>query len=54
MQYVIAYDLGTGGLKSSIFDEQGISITSDFQQCATFYPEADFREQRPGDWWDML
>jgi xylulokinase len=54
MEYVIAYDLGTGGLKSSVFDEQGVSITSDFKQCKTFYPAPDFREQRPGDWWDMF
>ena len=54
MNYVIAYDLGTGGLKSSIFDEQGVSVASDFKQCETFYPEPDFREQRPEDWWDMF
>jgi sugar (pentulose or hexulose) kinase len=38
MKYLIAYDMGTGGLKSSIFDENGVSITSDFKQCDTYYP----------------
>jgi xylulokinase len=54
MEYVIAYDLGTGGLKSSIFNERGISVASGFKQCETFYSEPDFREQRPGDWWDIF
>jgi xylulokinase len=54
MRYVIAYDLGTGGLKSSIFDEKGISITSCFRQCQTYYPAPDLREQRPREWWDMV
>jgi xylulokinase len=54
MKYVIAYDMGTGGLKSSIFDERGVSIVSSFKQCATYYPAPDFREQRPAEWWDIF
>ena len=54
MKYVIAYDLGTGGLKSSIFDENGVSVTSSFKQCETYYPAQDFREQKPGEWWNIF
>ena len=54
MKYVIAYDMGTGGLKSSIFDENGISVTSSFRQCETYYPAQDFREQKPEEWWSTF
>jgi len=54
MKYIIAYDLGTGGIKTSLFDESGVSIASRFMQCETYYPAPDFREQRPDDWWDIL
>jgi xylulokinase len=54
MKYVIAYDMGTGGLKSSIFDETGLPVTSDFKQCETYYRVPDFREQRPVDWWSTF
>ncbi len=54
MKYIIAYDLGTGGIKSSLFDENGISIASSFKQCKTYYPAPDFREQDPEDWWRIL
>jgi len=54
MRYIIAYDLGTGGIKTSLFDERGESIASSFAQCETYYPAHDFREQRPEDWWNIL
>jgi xylulokinase len=54
MKYIIAYDLGTGGLKTSLYTEEGKAVASDFRQCATYYPEAEFREQKPDEWWEML
>ena len=54
MKYIIAYDLGTGGMKASLFDENGVSIASAMEECKTYYPKDDFREQRPEDWWNML
>ncbi len=54
MKYFIAYDLGTGGIKTSLFDEKGNSVASAFEECDTIYPENDFREQRPQDWWNIL
>ncbi|MDR1801718.1 MAG: FGGY-family carbohydrate kinase [Lachnospiraceae bacterium] len=52
--YIIAYDLGTGGIKTSLFDEKGKKIKSVFGQCETLYPQMDFREQKPSDWWELV
>ena len=54
MKYIIAYDLGTGGIKTSLFDARGERLVSCFTPCDTTYPAPDFREQRPEDWWRML
>jgi xylulokinase len=51
MVYIIAYDLGTGGTKASLFDVNGNSLASHFFPCKTYYPEENFREQKPEDWW---
>ncbi len=54
MKYIIAYDIGTGGTKASLFDENGVSRASAFVPCETSYPKPDFREQRPDDWWNSV
>jgi len=54
MKYIIAYDLGTGGIKTSLFDERGEIVSSCFASCETYYPAPDFREQKPEDWWQIL
>ena len=54
MSTILAYDLGTGGLKASLFDEEGISKASAFRPCDTYYGGTNFREQDPNDWWQML
>ena len=54
MKYIIAYDLGTGGTKTSLFDENGVSRASAFTDCQTFYPHSGWHEQRPQDWWDSV
>lgn len=48
---LIAYDLGTGGIKSSLFDEQGHSLAESFIQYETYYPQKGWCEQAPMDWW---
>lgn len=48
---LIAYDLGTGGIKASLFDVEGNSLAEVFQQYDTFFPAERFVEQRPMDWW---
>ncbi|MCT4544841.1 MAG: FGGY-family carbohydrate kinase [Vallitalea sp.] len=54
MTYIIAYDLGTGGIKASLFDIDGKSLSSSFFPCRTYYPEENFREQKPEDWWKSV
>lgn len=54
MNYVIAYDLGTGGTKASLYDENGILQTAAFVSCETFYPQSGWHEQRPKDWWSSV
>lgn len=54
MKHVIAYDLGTGGIKTSIFDENGISCGFCFMPYDTRFPKEGFREQKPDAWWDAV
>jgi len=51
MNTVLAFDLGTGGVKTSLFDEAGRSLASSFAGYETFYPGPGRHEQRPEDWW---
>lgn len=54
MKYIIAYDLGTGGTKTSLFDENGKSCGSSFYACETSFPQSGWHEQRPEDWWHSV
>ena len=54
MKYFIAYDLGTGGIKTGIYGEDGISRGFCFKAYDTYFPRPNFREQRPEDWWNAL
>ena len=54
MKYLIAYDLGTGGTKTSLFDEKGNSVNSSFYACETYFPKNGWHEQRPEDWWKSV
>lgn len=49
---LIAYDLGTGGIKASLFDVDGNSLAEVFQQYETYFPADKFTEQKPMDWWN--
>ncbi|MDR2755216.1 MAG: FGGY-family carbohydrate kinase [Planctomycetaceae bacterium] len=51
---IISYDLGTGGNKASLFDADGVGITSVFEPYETFYPAVGRHEQRPIDWWNAV
>lgn len=51
---VIAYDLGTGGIKSSLFSTRGELLESVFIPYETYYPQPDWQEQAPEDWWQSL
>jgi xylulokinase len=53
-RYILAYDLGTGGNKASLYDEEGVCIASCFEPYETFYPEVGWHEQRPADYWHAV
>lgn len=52
--YIIAYDLGTGGNKASLYDSSGNCIADTFVYYQTHYPKAGWHEQRPEDWWKAV
>jgi xylulokinase len=51
---IIAYDLGTGGIKASLYDLDGKSHDSVFKAYETSYPERNFHEQAPLQWWNAI
>ena len=53
-QFIIAWDLGTGGNKASLFDVDGHCLADVFVPYETLYPAAGWHEQRPMDWWHAV
>ncbi len=51
---ILAYDLGTGGNKASLYDASGRCLNSVFVPYETHYPRAGWHEQRPEAWWDSV
>jgi len=51
---IIAYDLGTGGNKASLYDVDGNCLGAVFVPYETTYPQAGWHEQRPMDWWNAV
>lgn len=51
---LIAYDLGTGGAKASLYDEDGACLRNAFLPYDTRYPAGGWHEQRPLDWWNAI
>jgi xylulokinase len=51
---IIAYDLGTGGSKASLYDLDGSCVGTVFVPYQTMYPAAGWHEQRPEDWWKAV
>ncbi len=49
-EYVIACDLGTGGCKSSLYDEGGDCLDGIFEEYPTYYPGDRMHEQKPAEW----
>ena len=54
MDTLIAYDLGTGGNKASLYDATGQLLAAEFVPYTTEYPRAGWHEQRPAAWWDSV
>jgi xylulokinase len=53
-QYIIAWDLGTGGNKASLYDVDGNCVAQSFVSYETTYPAHGWHEQRPMDWWQAV
>jgi xylulokinase len=51
---IIAYDLGTGGTKASLYDADGSCLAGVFVSYETHYPDTGWHEQRPEDWWNAV
>ncbi|MFN8564509.1 MAG: FGGY-family carbohydrate kinase [Anaerolineae bacterium] len=54
MTTILAYDLGTGGCKASLYDVSGTTLASVFHAYDTHYPHPGWHEQRPQDWWEAV
>lgn len=50
MKTMLAFDLGTSGVKCSLFSVEGTLLGSRYKEYETFYPRTDWREQKPLDW----
>lgn len=48
---LIAYDLGTGGVKASLYNEAFETLAKSFLEYPTFYPGRNLHVQRIADWW---
>lgn len=53
-ELIFAYDLGTSGIKVTIYDSKGRCIGKDFEPYDTLYPSSSYHEQRPLDWWKSI
>ncbi|MCP4629969.1 MAG: pentose kinase [bacterium] len=53
-QYIIAYDLGTGGNKASLYDFEGRCLAENSVSYPTQYPATGWHEQQPEDWWNAV
>jgi xylulokinase len=51
---ILAYDLGTGGNKASLYDADGHCLASAFAPYETEYPQTGWHEQRPSAWWNSV
>jgi xylulokinase len=51
---LLAYDLGTGGNKASLYGGDGRLIATAFVPYDTQYPQAGWHEQRPEAWWESV
>ena len=54
MDTLLAFDLGTGGNKASLYDVQGRLLAAEFVDYPTDYPRTGWHEQRPDDWWKSV
>ncbi len=49
---IIAYDLGTGGVKAALYDDSLKVLAKSFMEYRTYFPGSGLHEQKPSDWWN--
>lgn len=50
----LAFDLGTGGCKASLWDEHAHMLAETVSEYDTLHPAPGRNEQRPEDWWRAI
>src|SRR5213594_3839550 len=51
MRLILAHDLGTTANKANLFDDAGTLLATHVQAYAVDYPQPQWAEQNPDDWW---
>ncbi|MDR0875071.1 MAG: pentose kinase [Clostridiales Family XIII bacterium] len=54
MQKIIVYDIGTSGMKSTLYSGDGYLMAESEIFYATTYPNAGWHEQEPESWWKAV
>ena len=54
MPFILAHDLGTTGNKANLFDDAGNLMASHLENYSVAYPQANWAEQDPTDWWRAI
>lgn len=54
MDCILAYDLGTGGVKASLFGEDAKCLAATVAEYPTYHHLGGIREQAPEDWWNSI
>lgn len=52
--YILSHDLGTTGNKATLYDREGNLIASSFYSYPTYYPQPNWVEQNPLDYWKAV
>ena len=51
---LLAFDLGTSGVKCSVFDTKAKHLVSAYGEYATYFPKEGFQEQKPAEWVEAI
>ncbi len=54
MKTILAFDLGTSGVKCSLYRVNGELLGAEYGEYPTHYPHTDWREQAPLDWIEQI
>lgn len=53
-EHILAFDLGTSGNKSALYNHQGELLSTAFWPYETSYPQPGWAEHAPMDWWRSI